>query len=85
MKICIIDKHSNGQKEYSKIFKIFYYSQKEDPKISRITKFGGEMFYSTKNIALRSLQILYIFVSRKENINNFHDNFSSKMVTFFRA
>ena len=40
------------------------------------------MFYSTKNIALRSLQILYIVVSRKENINNFHDNFSSKMVTF---
>ena len=23
--------------------KIFYYSQKEDPKISRIAKFGGEI------------------------------------------
>ena len=37
---------------------VFCYSWKEDPKISRIAQFGGEMLRNTENIVLRSLQIL---------------------------
>ena len=50
---------------------IFYYSQKEDPTISRIAKFGGEMLLNTENIVLRSLQILYIFVLPVEKVSIF--------------
>ena len=41
---------------------IFYYNWKEVLKISRTAKFNDEMLYNTENIALRSFQILYIFV-----------------------
>ena len=34
--------------------------------MSKIAKFGCEMLYNAKNIALQSLQILYTFVLRAE-------------------
>ena len=35
--------HNRLTFDLGKKSKIFYYSQKEDPKISRIAEFGGEM------------------------------------------
>ena len=47
--------------------KIFYYSEKEHPKISRIANFGGEMLKNMENIASQSLQIcIYFCYARKK-------------------
>ena len=59
--------------------------KKDDSKISRISEFGGEKLSNTENIALRSLQILCIFVSRAEKVTIFSAILAQKMVTFFRA
>ena len=47
--------------------KKYYHILKERPKLSKIAKFGFEMFQDTENIALRIWQILYTFVLRVEN------------------
>ena len=47
----------------------------------KIAKFGWEMLYNTENIALRSLQNLYIFVLRADN---FPDNFGPNVVAYFK-
>ena len=57
--------------DLGKLNKIFYYSQKEDPKVSRIAEFGGEMLYNTENMGLLNLQILYLFVLRAEKVTIF--------------
>ena len=44
--------HNRLTLDLGKKNKSFYYNQKEDPKISRIAEFGGEMLYNTKNIGL---------------------------------
>ena len=55
--------------------KISYRGKKEDLEISRIEKFGGEMLSNTENkMALRSLQVLYIFVLRGKKLP-FRGNF----------
>ena len=56
---------------------------KKYPKVGRIAKFGGEM---TENIAMRSLQILYIFVLRAEKVTIFELKSPRKwQVNFLRA
>ena len=48
----------------AKANKIFNYSLKEPPKISRIAKFGGEML---ENMTSQSLQIcIYLYYVRKK-------------------
>ena len=48
--------------------KKYYHILKEHPKLSKIAKFGCEMFNNMENIiALRIWQILYTFVLRVEN------------------
>ena len=42
--------------------------------ISKIAKFGGEMLQNKENIALRSLQILYLFVITHEKSYHFRAN-----------
>ena len=44
----------------------FHNSLKEHPTFTKIAKFGCEMLLTVENIALRSCQILYIFVLRAE-------------------
>ena len=63
--------HSRPTSNLVKKSEIFCYSQKEDPKISRTAKFGGDMLCNTENIVVQSLQILYIFVLRAEKVTNF--------------
>ena len=44
----------------------YHHSLKEHPMFSKIAKFGCEMLSNVENTALRSWQILYIFVLRAE-------------------
>ena len=48
--------------------KIFHHSLKGCRKISKTAKFGNQMLYNTENIAVRSLQDLYMFVLRAEKV-----------------
>ena len=48
--------------------KIFYFSYKEDPRISTTAVFGAKMLQNTESIGWLSLQILYIFVLRAEKV-----------------
>ena len=60
--------HNRLKVELGRKDEIFYYSLKEDPKVSRIAEHGGEYIYRKENIALRSLQVLYMFVLRAEKL-----------------
>ena len=46
--------------------KIYHHSWKEHLGISKIAKFGFEMFSNAENIALQSLQILYIYLYKAQ-------------------
>ena len=62
----------------AKMNKIFYYSLKEHPKISRIAKFGGEMLENMENMASQSLQICIYFVLREKKVTIFQLKLSQK-------
>ena len=64
--------------------KIDRHSYKEHLQTSKITKFGSDILQNEENIALRSLQILYIFLLPEEKRYNFRP-ISANVVTLFVA
>ena len=65
----------------AKTNKIFYYSLKEHPKISRIAKFGGEMLENMENMASQICKFVYICITREKSYH-FSAEIVAEVVTF---